>query len=139
MCLIRRIYFSCKHEDRNVTPPRPMTPCILAHLKGSFESPHYCPLTDPKCVMSKNKEDDIYRDWPCVRCEEKELKRKLDKVWNDFVVENIPKVSVSEMFFYMTERDKIFDRKIHHRNWEMMQDTLIGICKWDIEEKYGYK
>ncbi|XXH00109.1 hypothetical protein Hte_006451 [Hypoxylon texense] len=80
----------------------------------------------------------IYRDRPCARCEEKELRRRLDREWDEFVKRNATKVTAPEMLFYMKEREKLFeDKNTHHWDWDQMHSILLEKCKQDIEVKYG--
>ncbi|KAI1776254.1 hypothetical protein F4818DRAFT_440620 [Hypoxylon cercidicola] len=138
MCWIRRVYFSCGHEDINVTPPRPIAPCWQAILRGSVANPIRCAPAYCKRRSPNDKDEDIRRDRPCVRCEQKELRESLDKEWGEFVKNNAATTTTSEMLFYMEERDKIFeDVDNHYWDWDQLQGILLEKCKEDIKAKHG--
>ncbi|KAI4862071.1 hypothetical protein F4820DRAFT_451296 [Hypoxylon rubiginosum] len=138
MCWIRPVYFSCNHEDMNVTPPRPRTPCPHAILRGSVANPIYCGLALCGRRSLRDTDENIYRDGSCARCEEKGLRYGLDKDWDKFVKQNVLKVTTSEMLFYMKQREAIFeDPDTHYWDWDQMHSILLEKCKQDIEAKYS--
>ncbi|KAI1761416.1 hypothetical protein GGR53DRAFT_469327 [Hypoxylon sp. FL1150] len=136
MCYIRRIYFSCFHEDMNVTPPRPLTPCNLAIWKGSKSSPFFCISSFYGRRSVRNADENIIRDRPCPQCHEEELRLALDQEWHEFLRKNVKRTTTPDMLFYMEKRDRIFDNN-YYLEWEQLHRNLVKKCLDDIKAKYG--
>ncbi|KAI1206935.1 uncharacterized protein F4807DRAFT_437723 [Annulohypoxylon truncatum] len=134
MCLWRRVYFSCRHEDANVTPPRPVKPCPWAILRGSLAFPVYCPAEKRGLSVRFNFQDAVIRDRPCIPCQEMQLKRRLDEEWHAFSREFLWKSSEKEMVCYVTSRQEMFTNN-HFEFWEELQALFIDKCKYEMRDK----
>ncbi|KAI2466041.1 hypothetical protein F4781DRAFT_368616 [Annulohypoxylon bovei var. microspora] len=138
MCWWRRVYFNCRHEDTDVTPPQPILACEWAILIGSIEDPVYCgPRTREKTTPNVWK-DAIIRDRPCSPCQQIQLRRRLDEEWHSFMRSYIGVFTLSEMEWYVKSRRDMFDCN-HYGFWQELQATYINNCRGDIKAKCTYE
>ncbi|KAI6081150.1 hypothetical protein F4821DRAFT_265222 [Hypoxylon rubiginosum] len=138
MCRARNIYFSCLHEDMNVTPPHPLAPCDEAILRDTGSGPVFCVSSFHGWKSVRDKDEDIIRERPCTRCYIKELREALWKDWVTFINENAQLTTTGDMLFYMEQRDNLFkDPDVHYWNLEQKHRSLVKKCLDDIQAKYG--
>ncbi|KAI1075899.1 hypothetical protein F5B20DRAFT_594685 [Whalleya microplaca] len=131
MCWLRRVYFSCKHEDKDVTPPRSIKRCEKAASKN-----FYCADYHMRRTKRGAKEDAIIRDWPCENCKTKQLRDELDKKWEE-VLDFLMDLSVDEVEIelYEDERDEMFST-FDDRDWDVQHGAFIEACLETIRERY---
>ncbi|KAI1473312.1 hypothetical protein K445DRAFT_321991 [Daldinia sp. EC12] len=135
MCWWRRVYFTCRHEDQDVTPPRPIKPCDNAIRTGSADYPNYCSEGSRQKTRRNAWTDAIFRERPCIPCEKREERQRLDQEWNSFMHQTMRTLTVPEVAFYQEQREQIFDS--YYWYWSDMQRDLINSCREDIQMKYG--
>ncbi|KAI0139417.1 hypothetical protein F4776DRAFT_616082 [Hypoxylon sp. NC0597] len=136
MCWWRRIYFTCRHEDMDVTPPRPIKPCLFAIWTGSAQQPNYCREGTRERTDRNNWEDAIWHDRPCIMCEKRQLKQHLDENWHSFMRRNFRRLTEPEMTFFQENRDRIFEEN-YYWDWSELHANFIDDVRQDIQTKYG--
>ncbi|KAI1450095.1 hypothetical protein F5Y02DRAFT_172484 [Annulohypoxylon stygium] len=134
MCMWRRVYFSCQHEDGNVTPPRAIKPCPWAILRGSVLNPLYCPEGKRALSVPFNFQDAVVRDHPCIPCQEMQVKKRLDEEWHAYAREHLWKASDREMVGYVTARQEMFAAN-HFTFWPELQTLFMTRARQEMKDK----
>ncbi|KAI1376548.1 hypothetical protein F4677DRAFT_445345 [Hypoxylon crocopeplum] len=134
MCWWRRVFFTCGHEDADVTPPRSVKPCDNAIRTGSIQEPNYCSETGRVRTPRRDSEGAEWRERPCIPCEKRRLREDLDGEWNAFVGESIYILTEPEMTSYIERRDEIFDLA-YYWDWAELHTKFLDTCKEDVENK----
>ncbi|KAI0007703.1 hypothetical protein F4779DRAFT_619303 [Xylariaceae sp. FL0662B] len=120
MCKIRRVYFSCGHEDTDVTPPGSILACENAVATGN-----YCPEESMGRTAHNAWYDAVRRDRPCIPCERRQIREQLDRQWRQFVrdmrADFAPPTGIA---YYQEQRRRMID-SAYYLDWEMLQDRLI--------------
>ncbi|OTA98309.1 hypothetical protein M426DRAFT_17540 [Hypoxylon sp. CI-4A] len=115
MCWFRRIYFSCRHEDMNVTPPRPIKPCENALRTGTPQRPKYCHTSGLERTRRNDWANAIVRERPCIPCEQRQIRARLDQDWQSFMRQNLRRLAQVEVTHYEETRRRIFDN--YYLDW----------------------
>ncbi|KAI0884288.1 uncharacterized protein GGS22DRAFT_21581 [Annulohypoxylon maeteangense] len=131
MCLWRRVYFNCYHENLNVTVPRPVKACPLAVSRGSELLPVYCHPQGRDFTATYDFTDAVMLTIPCIPCEERQARQRVDAQWHEFRTAELWNVSPKAMVRYITRRQELFNNN-YFGNWEQLQAAYIFECRQEL-------
>ncbi|KAI0834693.1 hypothetical protein F5Y06DRAFT_300324 [Hypoxylon sp. FL0890] len=119
----------------DVTPPRPIKPCNFAVRTGSKQRPNYCSEAARQRTKRNVWEDAVWRERPCIPCEQRQLKQVLDENWHSILRRNFHKLTEPEISFYQECRREIFEDN-YYWDWSELHANLIDDLRQDIRAKY---